>query len=478
MILHPSPGENGKPVSIEAPSTPTSLFAWVDPSQTATVVPGGAMPQDLNGVPFRSWRLPPSRRLEWDLLAEEMVFIEPFDDRHGDMTPAAGAVVVEPDGRVWLVSPTNQHGGAQQTFPKGTVTDLSPAATAMKEVFEKTGLRIEILDHLMDAVRTTSKTRYFLARRIGGTPSAMGWRSQAVHLVPLELVKERLNLPVDHPIVDRLMEVWGAWAGRFREPLERPSSRAIRQVREIPQAVPPHQEGDAAAKYLKQDADAIAALACAGFTASKDEEAIQHCKHAAVVLHHQGKTGLAKLIARFVNQTKANVDNLSSPPPPPQTEPVPVPTPRIRRVWMSKNFLIFESQARFIAHLIQDLDRACMRAYHLQSIREVRFEFGMTPEPWDLPEYTRFITGCMASGFVCGDIGVDDWLDLASINREPESSIARMTAYDLRLYLHTLHRAEKWGDCLASPILDAFASGALPALAQRFLEDESLYETD
>ena len=33
---------------------------------------------------------------------------------------AAGAVIVEPDGRVWLCEPTNHHGRYQRTFPKGT----------------------------------------------------------------------------------------------------------------------------------------------------------------------------------------------------------------------------------------------------------------------------------------------------------------------------------------------------------------------
>ncbi|MBK8573294.1 MAG: NUDIX hydrolase [Holophagaceae bacterium] len=105
------------------------------------------MPHEMNGVHVRPWRRPPKSRREWNLLADEMFFAERLFHPPDGKIPAAGAVVVEPDGRVWLVSPTNQHGGGQQTFPKGTVSGLSLASTALKEVLDKTGLQIELMDH-------------------------------------------------------------------------------------------------------------------------------------------------------------------------------------------------------------------------------------------------------------------------------------------------------------------------------------------
>jgi len=46
--------------------------------------------------------------------------------------------------------------------------------------------------------------RYYLARRIGGCPTAMGWESQAVHLSPLSDLKPLLHHPNDQPILEAL----------------------------------------------------------------------------------------------------------------------------------------------------------------------------------------------------------------------------------------------------------------------------------
>ena len=101
------------------------------------------------------------------------------------MKLSAGAVIIEPDGRVWLVEPTNHHGGYHRSFPKGTIEGgWSLRATAVKEAFEETGLLVQLGAFLIDVPRTTSITRYFIAKRIGGTPADMGWETQAVWLVP------------------------------------------------------------------------------------------------------------------------------------------------------------------------------------------------------------------------------------------------------------------------------------------------------
>jgi len=117
--------------------------------------------------------------------------------------------VVEPDGRVWVVAPTNAYLGTRATFPKGKGTDLK--ATALKEVFEESGLRVELTGFLADSTRTTSRTRYYLARRVGGSPAAMGWESQAVLLVPVGQLRNVLNLSLDHPTVDALEAACGSF---------------------------------------------------------------------------------------------------------------------------------------------------------------------------------------------------------------------------------------------------------------------------
>lgn len=123
---------------------------------------------------------------------------------------ASGAVVVEPDGRVWLVAPTNAYGGYKATFPKGTSNGRDLRATAIKEVFEESGLQVELSAFLVDVSRSLSRTRYYLAHRTGGSPAVMGWESQAVHLAPLSRLKELLNSPNDMPILDALKKALAA----------------------------------------------------------------------------------------------------------------------------------------------------------------------------------------------------------------------------------------------------------------------------
>jgi ADP-ribose pyrophosphatase YjhB (NUDIX family) len=130
----------------------------------------------------------PTTSAGWEQLAATM----PLDELPMKTVPgkwaASGAVVIEPDGRVWVVSPSNHHGGYSNTFPKGRNEQshaLCLRANALKEVFEEAGLQVELTGFLCDSVRSTSMTRYYLARRLGGNPAEMCWESQAVHLVPV-----------------------------------------------------------------------------------------------------------------------------------------------------------------------------------------------------------------------------------------------------------------------------------------------------
>jgi 8-oxo-dGTP pyrophosphatase MutT (NUDIX family) len=118
---------------------------------------------------------------------------------------AAGAVVLEDDGRVWLVSPTNGYGGYTSTFPKGRVDPgTSLQHTAVREVFEESGLLVRLEAFLIDLRRTQTYTRYYVARRIAGCPSAMGWETQAVHLVPAARLEEVAVHPNDAAIIGAL----------------------------------------------------------------------------------------------------------------------------------------------------------------------------------------------------------------------------------------------------------------------------------
>jgi 8-oxo-dGTP pyrophosphatase MutT (NUDIX family) len=114
-------------------------------------------------------------------------------------------VILEEDGRVWVVHPSNGFGGYPATFPKGTLDPGMPLrATAIREAWEECGLRVALSGFLMDLTRSRSRTRYYLGRRIGGCPSDMGWESQAVSLVPRAQLGKVLVNPNDAPLVARL----------------------------------------------------------------------------------------------------------------------------------------------------------------------------------------------------------------------------------------------------------------------------------
>ncbi|MGT2509753.1 NUDIX hydrolase [Cupriavidus basilensis] len=118
--------------------------------------------------------------------------------------PAAGVVVVEQDGRVWVVHPSNGFAGYRATFPKGHADEgLSLQATAIREAFEESGLKVQITGFIGDVERTQTMTRYYSARRVGGLSAAMGWETQAVALVPLAQLHTYVNRDVDQTVVAR-----------------------------------------------------------------------------------------------------------------------------------------------------------------------------------------------------------------------------------------------------------------------------------
>jgi len=206
-VAHPKPGENGQLVTIKHPTTPSPIEAWHDPAAVATCVPGGPMPAELSGVPFAPWSDRPRTSSEWnafDGLKPDLV--EPAMKVAPGLKASAGVVVVEPDGRVWIVHPTNGFGGYIRTFAKGRVEDgLSLQATACKEALEESGLRVLITALLGDFDRTTTRTRYYLAERTGGHPGyGMGWESQACTLAPLDALPDLLNGSADKPVLEAL----------------------------------------------------------------------------------------------------------------------------------------------------------------------------------------------------------------------------------------------------------------------------------
>lgn len=58
---------------------------------------------------------------------------------------------------------------------------------------------------LGDFDRNTSRARYYLAKRVGGTPQDMGWESQSVKLLLPEQAKNLLNRTIDKKIINEVL---------------------------------------------------------------------------------------------------------------------------------------------------------------------------------------------------------------------------------------------------------------------------------
>jgi len=201
---HPRKDEHGKKVVLKEPSIPTALSTWNDPLSIACIVPNGMSPAQINGTTVVPWADAPESDEGWEALAAQAPIDEPAFNAPSGYKKAAGVVLREPDGRVWVVAPSNGFAGYEATFPKGTMDGKSAQATALVEAFEESGLKVRLLRHLVDVKRSQSYTRYFLAERTGGDPADMGWESQAVMLVPMGKLNKVLNNKNDQPIIEAL----------------------------------------------------------------------------------------------------------------------------------------------------------------------------------------------------------------------------------------------------------------------------------
>ena len=118
-----------------------------------------------------------------------------------DKRMSSGVIMREPDGRTWLVKPSNNFGGYNWTFPKGGVEEgLHPQANAIKEAYEESGLHAKITGYAGDYHGDTSITRMYHAERIGGHPKDHQWETEQVALAHPDDVMGMLNRSRDKKI--------------------------------------------------------------------------------------------------------------------------------------------------------------------------------------------------------------------------------------------------------------------------------------
>jgi 8-oxo-dGTP pyrophosphatase MutT (NUDIX family) len=116
------------------------------------------------------------------------------------MKRAYGGVVINASGQVLLRQPTDHYHGYAWTFAKGKpLPGESPSETALREVFEETGVRAKILLKLPDSFDgSRTSNEYFLMAPIEETgrfdseTEAVRWaaREEAAQLI-LQTLKPR-----------------------------------------------------------------------------------------------------------------------------------------------------------------------------------------------------------------------------------------------------------------------------------------------
>ena len=213
------PPQPPTPTAPPVPKLPTVPFkddiAW----QT-----GKAEPATLNGVDFA-----PVPKGWWDTVKD----VDVGEPKPLSPIKRAGVLIREPDGRVWIVQPTNDFGNRKYTWPGGGVEKgLTVQQNALKEVWEETGLQVRITGYVGDFrdSNNSNNGRLYFGERIGGAPwdakvesfirdaktGKPAAESELVNLVTLERAAKLLHrtddlaqlaavrpIPVDTPVQGR-----------------------------------------------------------------------------------------------------------------------------------------------------------------------------------------------------------------------------------------------------------------------------------
>jgi len=114
-----------------------------------------------------------------------------------------------------------ERNGASWVLPKGTPSDGESAEeTALREVWEETGLEVRILDHVgsieyfftQDGVRIHKTVHFFLMESTGGNLAEHDHEFEDVRWVPLDEARELMTFATERQIVEQAMASAGAAA--------------------------------------------------------------------------------------------------------------------------------------------------------------------------------------------------------------------------------------------------------------------------
>lgn len=185
----------------------TELPSWHDGNAFAVFVRHAPVPKTLNGTELRAWSLAPSDTRGWNALAADAELPELEFSGPPGLVPAAGVVIVEPDGRVWLHSPVAATAGPFSALPASICRQgETMQAAALRAAFDATGLQVVLERVLGDFARTRAHTRYYIARRIDGTPARHGRATESVSLVPFSQLAAALPGEVHTRILHALIQ--------------------------------------------------------------------------------------------------------------------------------------------------------------------------------------------------------------------------------------------------------------------------------
>lgn len=169
----PTPAQMPSGLQVKPPAAPQ--VPQGPPQPTTPAVPkstqkqvwttGQAQPgTSLNGIPFA-----PAPPKFWEKTPD----VDVKEPPPLKTVNRVGVLIQEPDGRMWIVQPTNGFGNRNHTLPGGTVEKgLTNQQNALKEVWEETGLQVEITGHAGDFEDSNNGNngRLYIGKRVGGAP--------------------------------------------------------------------------------------------------------------------------------------------------------------------------------------------------------------------------------------------------------------------------------------------------------------------